>query len=288
MASPGHRLPAWLAGFINEPFVHFLVLGALIFAAYALFNPSTVERRIVVSAADVARLRELAVRQWGRAPDARQMNELVQSFVREEVLYRAALAQGLDRDDVIVRRRLAQKMEFLAHEEVRAPIEPELRQYFAANSAHFRQTASADFEQLYFSPDHGDKLAHALIALKRGEAAHGDNFMLAEKLLSQERAAVAGDFGDAFADAVFSMPIGTWLGPIPSSHGIHLLRVAQRKPEAPGRFEAVRDQVAAEMVNARVAAARDAAYASLLGSYTVVLPSQSASYSAAPGQAARP
>ena len=111
------RLVHWLAA---EPLLHFLLLGALIFLAYSVSHPQRAgdDRRIEVTAADTARLRALAVQQWGQPPDAQQMRDLVQSFIREEVLVREAVATGLDRDDIIVRRRLAQKMEFLAHEEV--------------------------------------------------------------------------------------------------------------------------------------------------------------------------
>ena len=291
MKTPCHR--RLFTRIAREPFVHFLVLGALIFAAYAQLNPDTAERRIVVRAADVGRLREVAIQQWGKVPDARQMDELVQAFVREEVLYRAALDKGLDRDDVIVRRRLAQKMEFLANEEVRAPNDQELRRYLAAHPAQFLQPASADFEQVYFNPDSRGKSAvadaeQALAALRAGKTVHADNFMLAGKRMAQEHSVIVRDFGDGFADAVFSQPVGEWLGPIRSAYGLHLLRVVARQPEAPGRFEAVRDRVAAEMVNARVAAAREAAYAKLLGRYTVVLPSAYAAFSAPSGEAEKP
>ena len=283
----------WLAWFVKEPFVHFVALGVLIFAVYALLNPNTTsaEHRIEVTAEDLGRLRALAVKQWGRAPDARQMDELVQSFVREEVLYRTAIANGLDRDDVIVRRRLAQKMEFLANDQVRGPDENELQRYFAAHAKEYLRPATADFEQIYFSTDRrgasvNTDARQALENLKRGKPARGDNFMLEGIRVAQEREAIARDFGDAFADSVFSRPVDAWFGPIRSAHGLHLLRITQRKPEATGRFEAVRDKVAADMVNARVAAARDAAYARLLERYTVVLPTNEILLSGMPKQLA--
>ncbi len=273
-------MATWLA---REPLVHFLALGAVIFAVHALLNPAAVsdERRIVVGASDVARLRDLAVQQWGRTPDARQMEDLIGAYVREEVLYRAALAKGLDRDDVIVRRRLAQKMEFLAHEAVRAPDEGELRAYFAEHAARFARPATVDFEQRYFNPERRGAAASAdaeaaLARLRQGQRAESDNSMLAQRLSAQERATIVRDFGDAVADAVFSLPVGSWSGPTRSNFGVYLLRVVARQPAAAAPFAAVRERVASELLNARVAAARDAAYAKLLAEYSVVLPTQQA------------
>lgn len=263
----------------REPFVHFVALGALIFAAYGWVHPRSLDdqHRLEVTQGDLEALRATSVQQWGKAPNAQQMDDLVQSFVREEVLYREAVASGLDRDDVIVRRRLAQKMEFLAHEDVRAPDEVEQRQYYAAHVAQYLQPASIDLEQLYFSADqHGAAtalLAHqSLKALNQGKSAQGDNFMLARALTAQTGAMLVRDFGQVFADSVLSQPVGRWLGPIPSAHGLHLVRVLQRSPQAPGRFEELRDRIAADMVNERVASARDAAFNRLLAGYTVVLP----------------
>lgn len=263
---------------IKEPLTHFVVLGALIFAAYALFHPqnSAAERRIEITTSDLARLRETAFKQWGKEPDARQMQDLLQSLVREEVLYRAALAGGLDKDDVIVRRRLAQKMEFLAHEEVRAPTEAELREYFNAHPAQFSQAASVDFEHLYFGGAQSfasvEKAQKARQALLRGVTVKAENFMLPAKLTEQDHAALTRDFGAGFADAVFALTPGVWSGPIQSAHGSHLVRLLQHRPRAPSRFEEVRGKVAAEIVNARVALARDSAYNKLLAHYDVQLP----------------
>src|SRR5262249_7552127 len=119
----------------TEPLVPFIALGALIFGLHATLvaNP----RRIDVSAADVERLRALAARQWGREPDPAQTDALVQGFVREEVLYREAVTQGMARDDEVVRRRLAQKMEFVAQGGVRVPSDDEVGSFYAEHAADY-------------------------------------------------------------------------------------------------------------------------------------------------------
>lgn len=280
------RLLHWL---VAESFVHFVLLGALVFIAYYAINTRAAaeNKRIEVNAADIERLRQTALQQWGKEPDAQQMDDLVKSFVREEVLVREALATGLDRDDVVVRRRLAQKMEFLAQDAVRAPSETQLRQYFAEHSADYRQAARLSFEQIYFSPARrgGNALQdarQALVTLQHGGVPAGDAFMLGSAFQDLDQASVARDFGSQFAQDVFALPVGSWSQPVASVHGVHLLRVTALQPEGIRAFEAVRDKVAADALNAQVAAARDGAYRQALARYTVVLPSGEVQLSALP------
>ena len=268
------RLRRWL---VTEPLLHFIALGALIFGVYGAYAPTdAANRRIEVSAQDLARLRQISIKQWAREPDARTMQDLVQSYVREEVLYREALASGMDRDDVIVRRRLTQKMEFLANQEVRAPSEAELHAYFDSHAQQFLQAAQVDFEQVYFSTANGKLSAEtdarkALARLRAGYPVHGDNFMLPATVLQQDQQELQRDYGGDFAQALFAQPSGVWVGPIASAHGLHLVRVKQQYAAQGARFEDVRERVAADLTNAAVEKARTDAYQRLLARYTVVM-----------------
>ena len=109
---------------LKEPFLHFLLLGAALFALNVWRQKQrpaeNATPRIEVTAAVVERLRSGYERQFHRTPDEDELRGLVTAHVREEVLCREALAMGLDRDDTIVRRRLAQKMEFLTDDIVGA------------------------------------------------------------------------------------------------------------------------------------------------------------------------
>lgn len=268
----------WL---LAEPLVHFIVLGALIFVVYDRLAPqgSEGQARIEITSQDLQRLRELSIRQWGVEPDARAMQGLVQELVREEVLYREARAQGLDRDDTIVRRRMAQKMEFLAHADVVSPDESSLRDFYQKHLLQYTLPAQLDFEQRYFSPSvHGTSVQtvaqQALAALRAGQPAQGDNFMLALSLKQQDQQQVQRDFGAEFAKAVFSESSKEWTGPIRSAHGLHLVRIQQRHTEKIQAYEQVRERVLADANNAALEKARSDAYARLLTRYTVVMPEQ--------------
>src|ERR1700728_376277 len=145
-----HKRPVAIRGrsallhrLVREPLFHFLVAGTVLLGVATLFerltNANNNPNRIQVSAPEIQRLREVWMRQWGRAPDSRQMQSLIDDYVREEGLYREALASGLDKDDTIVRRRLVEKMEFLSQELASAaPSENSLQEYFGANREKFR------------------------------------------------------------------------------------------------------------------------------------------------------
>lgn len=266
-----------------EPLVWFVVLGALVFVANYVINTQATwqKEHIEVSAQTRQRLLQQAQQQWGQAPSERQVDTLVEAFVREEVLVREARAQGLDRDDAIVRRRLAQVMEFLAHDDVVSPTEAEQRDYLASHPERYQLPVRWDIEQVYVRPlaepqatmDRALQLRGALLA---DPARAGDPFMLGRHLTAQTADGLAREFGESFAQAVSAQAVGEWSAPLASVYGLHLVRVRSRQAGGVAPWEQVRERVAADMVDARVGEARDAAYARLRARYTVLVAPETA------------
>src|SRR5664279_4384518 len=144
---------------LREPLVHFLLIGVVLFGLYSLMQPghsaTAPSKEIRLSLDEIAQLTMLYQAQWRRQPTPQELEHMVEDKVQQEILYREALAMGLDKDDEIVKRRMAQKMQFLA-EDVAAAHEPttaELRSWFEKNSAKFAQQPRLSFRHLYFSPD---------------------------------------------------------------------------------------------------------------------------------------
>jgi hypothetical protein len=199
---------------LREPFAHFLALGTALFALYAWRAKAPAGgSRIEVTAAVVERLRAGWERQFGRVADEETLRDLVAAHVREEVLYREALALGLDRDDTIVRRRMAQKMEFLTDDVAAAAgtDEDALRAFFDANAARYARPARTTFRHVYFSTErrgaHAARdAAEALAAVQAGasDAALGDPFLHGDAFTGREPADVEALFGPAFAADVAS------------------------------------------------------------------------------------
>lgn len=271
-----HSLPSWGRRALREPLCQFLLLGGLIFALDASLNASADPELIRVDQVEIERLRALSVKQWGREPDTMQVRALVEQSIREEVLVREAQASGLDREDSIVRRRLAQKMEFLAQSDVPLPTEAEVLAYYQAHPEQYLAPAELSFTQLFFDPRHGDETAlqRARLALERlqehpEQAQSGDPLPLPVHLAAQPRALVARDFGDVFAAQLFELPPGQWQGPLISPHGLHLVRVEHREAAGPLVYALVRERVANDLINLRQQQARDDAYQALRGRYRI-------------------
>ena len=133
---------------LREPLIHFLLIGAVLFAVDHYVQPARgaapSSKQIQLSLDDLAQLALIFQSQWRREPTPEEFNRLVEQKVQEEILYREALAMGLDKDDKIVKRRMAQKMQFLA-EDVAAAREPttaELKSWFEKNSASSHSPAA--------------------------------------------------------------------------------------------------------------------------------------------------
>jgi parvulin-like peptidyl-prolyl isomerase len=272
---------------LKEPLLHFLLLGALIFAIHAWRQDGAVDvsadsgKRIDVNAATITRLREGWTRQFQRTPNADDMRELVEAHIREEVLCREALAMGLDRDDTIVRRRMAQKMEFLTQDisTAVAPDEASLAKFFADNSERYAKPAQVSFRHVYFSREkRGAKLeadaSEALRALAQpgvSDEAFGDPFLQGFEFNEQGEQDLSSIFGREFAASVMKAPTASWSGPITSSYGVHLVHVKRRGESQPVEMAVVREAVMRDFLDERRRVANDNVLVRMRQNYEVVI-----------------
>jgi hypothetical protein len=263
---------------LGEPMLHFLLIGIGLFAAYQWMVPGDSSGRIVITQGVVDDLVTQHVAAKGREPSSTELNHLIESYVRDEILYREGVKLGLERDDLVVKRRVRQKIELIAEEDAstRPPTDADLSAYLAANQARFVQPAILTFEQVFLGPrTSGPAIVQAVAvtheALRDGTGpeALGTPTLLPLRMTHIPADLVARDFGDSFAAALESVPVGEWMGPIDSSFGAHYVRVSDRTPAAMPQLAAVRDQVVREWENERRQRARADAYAKMRGEYEV-------------------
>ena len=273
---------------LHEPLLHFVLLGALLFGAFRVVGPASADpasTRIVLTLDQLAQMVRLFQTQWGRPPTTAEFDAMLEAEVREEVLYREALAMGLDREDEIVRRRMAQKMEFLSEDvaSAREPTDAELRAWFERNAGRFAEPRRVSFRHLYFSPDRRGPSARAdaARALTRlaGQpedsplaATMADAFVFKEYYRDQTSESLRREFGTGFAVALDTLPEGRWTGPVESGLGWHLVYVDAVIPGRPAALEAVLPSVREAWLQEQKAVAWDSAYAAMRAKYTVFLP----------------
>jgi peptidyl-prolyl cis-trans isomerase C len=265
---------------VREPLLHFAAIGAVLFAITALYEKQADKAEIRISAGEVAQLAAFWETQAQRKPSAAELQALIEERIDEEVLAREAVRLGLDRDDVIVRRRLAQKMAFVSDDlaVVAEPAEAELRAYFDAHRDAYTTPDLYALRHVYFNPDrHGMQLdadaQRALQRLTRGANPDqvGDPFMLPRELADVSRDDIARDFGSMFADAVTGVAPGTWAGPVRSPFGVHVVKLETHTPRRAARFEDVRDRVRDAYLAQRQRTANTELRAKLRKQYRIVV-----------------
>jgi len=268
----------------KEPLVHFLLIGVALFAAYSLMSSRDAVPRdaIVVSAGKIEHLVALFARTWQRPPTRQELDELINDFTREEVAYREGMAIGLDRDDTIIRRRIRQKLEFIA-EDFASQIEPsddQLAEYLTVHADQFRVDPRLTFRQVYLNSDkRGDTVFNdardLLIALKGDPSidaiTRGDRILLEHGYADVPLREVASLFGQQFAAAVVDIEPGVWSEPIESGYGVHLVFVDERIEARLPELDEVRDQIRREWDNVRRLEAIDSFYRNMLEKYEVII-----------------
>jgi len=223
----------------REPLLHFLIIGALIFILFSIINEeedTLSGNKIVVTAADIERLSDNWSKKRNRPPTETELKGLVESYIKEEVYYREALALGLDQNDTILRRRLMQKMEFLSNDlaELNQPDESALNKYFLDNQEKYELPARVSFTHIYFSLDkRGAKVVEdaerVLSGLDLPRAPElGDTFMMQYDFVQETPFEVERLFGKGFTEQLFKSDINSWQGPIESGYGLHLVRISEK------------------------------------------------------------
>jgi len=268
----------------REPLVHFLALGALLFVLFHWRGgggPGS--DRIVITPGQIDAMVASFARTWQRPPTEQELKGLLDDYVREEMATREAVAIGLDRDDTIIRRRLRQKLEFMAADSVDAtpPTDAELQAWLTAHHDVFRTEAEVAFRQVYLNPerrgasleaDAGRLLARLSAAGPDVDvAALGDSLMLPRDVARSPRSDVVRQFGDEFADAIMNVTPGRWEGPLTSGYGLHLVLVRERTEGHMPTLAEVRPLVEREFLSARRTRELAAMYERMLERYRVTM-----------------
>lgn len=268
---------------LREPLIHFLVVGLLVFLVNDFWTggQSEDEQTIVVSESVLARLDDTWIRTTGRKPSAEDRNGLIAQYVEEEALAREARRLGLAEGDEIIKRRLAQKMRFMAegNSKNNDPSDSELKSWFDANRDKFNIAERRSFNHIYFSPEqHGDAL-NEIAEAARGKLQNGarwqslgDPFMQKRTYVTVPQAEVTRAFGPDFSQAIFALPKGEWSKPVGSAFGLHLVRIESIDQAAAADFSANRDRIRDAFIETKAEDNRQKEIARIVERYAIVVP----------------
>jgi len=272
---------------LKEPLIQFLLIGAVIYGAYGLYGAPDEDvgtRTVIVDKNRINSIISQWNGRWNRPPTRQELDGVINAYIREEILYRKAIEIGLNKDDPIARRRLAQKLDFLTKDIalLKKPEEGELEQYFKDNIALFSAANMISFYHAFLDPDARDnatlddaaKLLEELRKAGEPDAnapSVGDRFMLENRYTQVTELDIRRHFGSGFADSVMQLEAGKWHGPVLSGYGVHLVYVSEFIEAAPPKFVDVRDKVFAIWQEKQQKKFNEEFYDNLKASYDVVI-----------------
>ena len=273
--------------FLREPLVHFLAIGVALFVIYAYWGQQDVaenERTITITTGEINWLTDAWQKRWNRPPTAEERAGLIQQYLREVILYREAVAMGLDKDDTVIRRRLAQKLEFLSQDLIspQPPTENELQSYFETHMDRYRAPDLITMTHVFIDPDkRGDRtLVDAEVIKKQLQAlkeppqdarSYGDPFMLQSYYPERSEAELLKLFGSGFARSVFELTTQQWHGPVLSGYGTHLVYVHDHREAQPPVFADVKEQVRQQWESDKREQLNEQFVASIVARYDVTI-----------------
>ena len=261
-----------------------MVLGILMFSFYSINDSQSATRTLNVDSATISQMKWRWEKQWGRGPNQSELDGLVDAYVREEILAREAIKLRLDQDDPIIRRRLAQKMEFVISDTLTSEaIDPlELRSFFDSNKNLFGSKAVLDFNHIYLSTDkHEDAkvVAQSVFDQVQGKDLSAtdinglsDYFADGYSINGKSTPQVDRLFGDGFSKKTSMMSAGQWSRPVRSGLGWHLIYLrAYEEPKVP-EFKDVRSIVEQKYLEQKSLKLKKIEYEKMRMKYTVTVP----------------
>jgi hypothetical protein len=270
---------------LKEPLLHFLLIGAGLFLLYGWQTDDDALRpdQIVFTEAKIDQFINLWERKWQRLPTQQELQGLIEQQIREEVLYREALAMGLDKDDQVVRRRMSQKMEFISNDlaSLVEPDDEQLQTYLDEHAEKFAIPGRISYSQVYLNVSQRGEQVYADAEMLLAELSQstvdidismaGDSFMGGYSFNNETDFGVARLFGSAFALELFKLPVGEWTGPVESGYGLHLVHVDSRTDSRAPSLAQVRDKVRGEWLSEQQRKTNDLLYSELRKRYEITI-----------------
>jgi hypothetical protein len=277
-----------LKSFLREPLIHFLLIGAALFFIFAVFDDPAGPQssRIVITNGQIEYLKASFARTRQNSPTEQELQRLIDGYVREEILYREALALGLDKNDSVIRRRLRQKLELMSDDlaGITIPTEDQLQQFLETNSDKFRIEPQIAFRHVFLdiaqrgisADDDAVDLLEVLTNAgnKPDPGTLGDRLMLPKSFNLTPVSEIAKLFGKSFSIELNNITPGKWTGPVQSGYGLHLILVTENVAGRLPRLDEIRETIEWEWTAAHRSELKENIYQELLGRYTIVIEQQ--------------
>ena len=209
----------------------FFIIGLILYLIDIGLNNND-DKEIYISDQEIISLVSAWKSQVGRNPNDDEITRIINNLVEEEILYREALKLGLDREDRIIKRRLAQKISFLKQESIpNAPSNDDLIEYFKKNSDKYFIDSTYTFRHYFYSSENSSKerSAKAYTDLINGVSINSDPFFLGKNFVDATIRKIENEFGKDFSLNFLNVELNKWIGPLESAFGHHIIYVTNQR-----------------------------------------------------------
>lgn len=218
-----------LAGrLLREPLVQFMAIGALIFAVHTAVTPSVSKERLIEVTPEVRQsiIDTFKNANERREPSPDEMARLTDLWLLNEITYREALAQGLDKGDPMIRDRIVQKMRLLIFGgiEVKEPTQQELEEWFEKRRLDYDIPDLVSFIEVPFSGANAEAESRTVLQEIISGTEPEDIQTRAHIFAQRPRQTLVPSFGKEFVDSLVGLPAGEWQV-LPSATGWHIVRL---------------------------------------------------------------
>lgn len=263
--------------FLKDPLLHFIVIAGGIFLYASFSSDSTEEKTIVITQGRIEKIENAFLTRWNREPKPEEVENAINHFALNEMYVREARNLGMDNSDLIIDRRLLQKMNFLLEDIVSAyePTEEVLKAYYQQNTDKYREQDVYDFKQMHYSIDRSEQEIEQDIASQQQRIAQAQPPQQGLTYLPGQLSAgsneIARHFGEKFVTMLASQPLNTWVGPIYSHSGVHFVYIQGKSVSQVKPFDRVEDKVLRDWTMENLSTAKNEFEVKLRDSYNVVV-----------------
>lgn len=267
----------------RHPLFRIILFGILLATALLIVfgsrQPELGDRKVIINDTDLAHLVAGWQRTWKRMPTRNELQGLMKSYVQDEVVYREALNQGLDKNNATVKRALISQMDMLAEGQgnERAITPEDIQAYYDLRRDQFTAPAMVRFYQVYFKNEKDSTILlqkartwnQQKIRPEEGIARSSPS-LLPSRMNLQTTDAIDREFGNGFAASLLRLKPNQWEGPVISGFGLHLVYIDSLTEAAPLPLEKVEDKIFSLLQYEEKQAAKEQFYTELLQQYEII------------------
>jgi len=276
---------------LPDPIFHFIIIGGLLFALDGFFLSTTNPKYLInIDQYRIDWIKNTSFKENGNIPNRQVLSGLIHNDIKQEVFFREALSLNLEKDDVIVRRRLIEKFKFMLEgmTNMSPPTEMQLSEFYRQNPDLFIQPERYSFTHYYFSTEereHAKEDAEYSLKnylsinsnLKPTDSINkkiGDPFIMRYHYNNLNKTQISTNFGDEFTKNLTSQTVGNWTGPIESIYGWHLIKISDRRESNLPNFGNIKEKIEIEFQKHQRIITNKRMYEALLAKYKISIASK--------------